>query len=73
MCAPPFGFISQRYSFYTLGNANEIDRKSRMVSVNPFGVDYSNMSTDDMMVVGISTGKKVEDQLKHSSNTSTHL
>lgn len=41
--------------------------------IKPSGVDYAGMSPDDMVVVNIETGEKVEGKWNPSSDTKTHL
>ena len=58
---------------YTWGNVSGIDRESGLVVIKPSGVEYSNMTADDMVVVDLNTGEKVEGKWKPSSDTATHL
>ena len=58
---------------YTWGNVSGIDRESGLVVIKPSGVEYSNMMTDDMVVVDLATGETVEGKWKPSSDTPTHL
>lgn len=58
---------------YTWGNVSGIDRESGLVVIKPSGVDYDNMSWDDMVVVDLKTGQIVEGHYKPSSDTPTHL
>ncbi len=58
---------------YTWGNVSGIDRESGLVVIKPSGVDYDVMTADDMVVVDLSTGEKVEGKLNPSSDTPTHL
>ena len=58
---------------YTWGNVSGIDRESGLVVIKPSGVEYSNMTADDMVVVDLYSGEKVEGKWKPSSDTATHL
>lgn len=58
---------------YTWGNVSGIDRESGLVVIKPSGVEYANMTSDDMVVVDLATGAKVEGKWKPSSDTDTHL
>ncbi|MDP8100739.1 L-ribulose-5-phosphate 4-epimerase [Phocoenobacter atlanticus] len=58
---------------FTWGNVSEIDRETNLVVIKPSGVEYDEMTTDDMVVVDLFTGKVVEGKLKPSSDTPTHL
>lgn len=57
---------------YTWGNVSGIDREKGLVVIKPSGVDYDVMKADDMAVVDLMTGERVEG-LKPSSDTPTHL
>ena len=57
---------------YTWGNASQIDRESGLVVIKPSGVNYSDLTADDMVVVDLN-GRVVEGRLKPSSDTPTHL
>ena len=56
----------------TWGNVSGIDRSSGCVVIKPSGVDYSVMTPDTMIVVGMD-GSVLEGQLQPSSDTATHL
>ena len=58
---------------FTWGNVSGIDRKRELMVIKPSGVDYQNMEAEDMVVVDIETGKKVEGDMNPSSDTDTHL
>lgn len=57
---------------FTWGNASAIDREKGLIVIKPSGVDYENMTADDMVVVGLD-GKKVEGKYNPSSDTATHI
>lgn len=58
---------------FTWGNVSGIDRSSGLMVIKPSGVEYSELTPDDMVVVDLNTGKKVEGALEPSSDTETHL
>ncbi|WP_304382226.1 L-ribulose-5-phosphate 4-epimerase [uncultured Duncaniella sp.] len=58
---------------FTWGNVSSIDREKGLMVIKPSGVDYDVMTPDDMVVIDIRTGEKVEGKLKPSSDTPTHL
>ena len=58
---------------FTWGNVSGIDREKGLVVIKPSGVSYDDMKAEDMVVVELETGKKVEGSLKPSSDTATHL
>ena len=57
---------------FTWGNVSAIDRESGLVVIKPSGVEYDDMSADDMVVVDLD-GKVVEGRYKPSSDTPTHV
>uniref|UniRef100_UPI004055EF81 L-ribulose-5-phosphate 4-epimerase n=1 Tax=Agathobacter sp. TaxID=2021311 RepID=UPI004055EF81 len=58
---------------YTWGNVSEIDRETGLVVIKPSGIEYEKMSPEDMVIVDLVTGKKVEGKWNPSSDTLTHL
>lgn len=58
---------------FTWGNVSGVDREKGLVVIKPSGVDYDVMTPDDMVVVDLLTGERVEGNLKPSSDTPTHL
>lgn len=65
---PKYGLVT-----FTWGNVSGIDRDSGSVVIKPSGVEYDGMTTDDMVVVDLSTGSVKEGRWKPSSDTATHL
>ena len=55
----------------TFGNASAIDRRKGIFAIKPSGVDYAALTPSDMVLVDLA-GKKVEGDLKPSSDTPTH-
>lgn len=58
---------------FTWGNVSGIDRETGLIVIKPSGVEYENMTPDDMVVVELSTGSVREGKWKPSSDTPTHL
>jgi len=56
----------------TWGNASAVDRDAGLFAIKPSGVDYDAMSPDDIPLVSLETGERVEGALKPSSDTPTH-
>lgn len=67
LALPKHGLVT-----FTWGNVSGVDRESRMMVIKPSGVEYDRMSADDMVVVSLETGEKVEGRWKPSSDTPTH-
>ncbi len=58
---------------FTWGNASGVDREKGLMVIKPSGVEYEGMTPDDMVVVSLETGEKVEGRYKPSSDTPTHV
>lgn len=56
----------------TWGNVSGIDRERGLICIKPSGVDYSQMTADDMVIIDMD-GKRVEGRYTPSSDTPTHL
>lgn len=57
---------------FTWGNVSAIDRERGLVVIKPSGVSYSEMKSEDMVVVDLD-GNVIEGKLRPSSDTPTHL
>ena len=73
VCKANLELVAHGVVIYTWGNVSGIDRKSGLVVIKPSGVDYNEMTPEDMVVVDLKTGDTVEGRLKPSSDTATHL
>ena len=58
---------------FTWGNVSGIDREKGLMVIKPSGVDYEIMKPDDMVVLDLKTGERVEGKLNPSSDTKTHI
>lgn len=57
---------------YTWGNVSGIDRERGLVVIKPSGVQYDQLSQEQMVVLDLD-GRQVEGTLNPSSDTKTHL
>lgn len=73
VCAANLDLVDKGVVIYTWGNVSGISDDRKYIVIKPSGVDYAGMSPDDMVVVNIETGKKVEGKWNPSSDTKTHL
>ncbi len=64
---PEYGLVT-----FTWGNVSGIDREKGLIVIKPSGVEYSDMSAEDMVVVDLD-GNIAEGKLKPSSDTATHI
>ena len=55
----------------TWGHVSQIDRESGYFVIKPSGVEYADLTVDDMVVVDLE-GNVVEGKLRPSSDTATH-
>lgn len=58
---------------FTWGNVSGVDREKGLMVIKPSGVEYGGMTADDMVVVSLETGERVEGRWKPSSDTKTHI
>ena len=65
--------VTKGIVIYTWGNVSGIDREKGVIVIKPSGIEYNCMSPEDMVVVDLKTGKKVEGKWNPSSDTPTHL
>ena len=65
---PKYGLVT-----FTWGNVSGVDRESGLMVIKPSGVEYSTMTPEDMVVVSLATGERVEGKWKPSSDTPTHV
>lgn len=57
----------------TWGNVSQVDRSKNVMAIKPSGVNYEDMTADDMVVVSLDDGRVIEGRLNPSSDTATHL
>jgi len=65
---PKYGLVT-----FTWGNVSEVDRQAGVIAIKPSGVAYEDLRPEDMVVLDLETGKKVEGRYNPSSDTPTHL
>ena len=57
----------------SFGNASGVDRDRRLMLIKPSGVPYVDLRPEDLVAVDLDTGAPVDDGLRPSSDTPTHL
>ena len=67
MLLPKYGLIT-----FTWGNVSGIDRESGLIAIKPSGVEYDQLTPDDIVIVDLQ-GNVVEGDLRPSSDTPTHV
>src|ERR1700678_642706 len=66
LALPKFGLVD-----LTFGNVSVLDREQGVFGIKPSGVDYTQFTADDIVLVDLE-GKQVEGKLRPSSDTATH-
>lgn len=67
MLLPRYGLVT-----FTWGNASEVDRELGIIAIKPSGVDYDQLTPEDMVLIDLD-GNRVEGRYNPSSDTATHL
>ena len=67
MLLPKYGLVT-----FTWGNVSGIDRESGLFAIKPSGVEYDQLTPEDMVIVDLN-GNVVEGKYKPSSDTPTPL
>ena len=73
VCAANLELPKHHLVTLTWGNVSGVDRASGLMVIKPSGVEYSIMTPDDMVVVSLATGERVEGRWNPSSDTATHV
>lgn len=73
VCEANLDLVNKGVVIYTWGNVSGISDDREYMVIKPSGVEYNDMSPEDMVVVDITTGERVEGKWKPSSDTKTHL
>ena len=58
---------------FTWGNVSGIDRETGLVVIKPSGVEYEELTPENMVIVSLADGSCVEGDYRPSSDTPTHL
>ena len=58
---------------YTWGNTSGIDRERGLMVIKPSGVKYEDLSPENMVVISLEDGSRIEGDYNPSSDTKTHL
>lgn len=73
VCSANLELVARRVVIYTWGNVSGISDDRKFMVIKPSGVSYDVMSPDDMVVVDVNSGQRVEGKWNPSSDTKTHL
>lgn len=73
VCDANLDLVAKGVVIYTWGNVSGISDDRKYIVIKPSGVEYDGMTAEDMVVVDILSGERVEGKWKPSSDTATHL
>ena len=73
VCAANLELVQRNLVILTWGNVSAIDRESGLVAIKPSGVDYADLTPEQIVLVRLDNGHVVEGDLRPSSDTPTHL
>ncbi|MFB3881885.1 MAG: L-ribulose-5-phosphate 4-epimerase [Armatimonadota bacterium] len=73
VCRANLRLVAEGLVIQTWGNVSGVDRDRGLVVIKPSGVAYDGMRAEQMVVVSLETGERVEGELRPSSDTPTHL
>ncbi len=73
VCEANLRLVREGLVLLTWGNASAIDRNENVVVIKPSGVPYSEMRPEQMVVVSMDSGSVLEQGLRPSSDTLTHI
>ena len=72
VCKANLDLVDLKLVTLTWGNVSGFDREEGFVVIKPSGVDYTELKSEDMVVIDLD-GLKLEGNLSPSSDTPTHL
>jgi L-ribulose-5-phosphate 4-epimerase len=72
VCRANLELVERGLVIFTFGNASGIDRESGIVAIKPSGVDYGELSPENMVLLDLQ-GSILEGDFNPSSDTKTHL
>jgi len=64
--------VKENLVIFTFGNVSGIDWQKEVIAIKPSGIDYARLTPDDMVLVTLD-GAVIDNKLKPSSDTKTHL
>ena len=73
VCDANLELVKRGVVIYTWGNVSGISSDGKYMVIKPSGVEYDKMSPNDMVVVDIESGLRVEGKWNPSSDTKTHF
>ncbi len=72
VCDANLDLVAKGMVIYTWGNVSGISADRKYMVIKPSGVSYDGMIPDDMVVIDLESGEKVEGKWNPSSDSKTH-
>jgi L-ribulose-5-phosphate 4-epimerase len=72
-CRANLALASSGLVMGTFGNLSVVSRADGVFAIKPSGVSYDRLTPEGIVVVSLETGEPLEDGLRPSSDTPTHL
>ena len=72
VCDANLDLVAKGMVIYTWGNVSGISADRKYMVIKPSGVSYDGMIPDDMVVIDLESGEKVEGKWNTSSDSKTH-
>jgi len=72
VCQANLALVEHGLVLFTWGNVSQIDRKAGIIAIKPSGIDYADLTAEQIVLLNLE-GKKLEGDLNPSSDTATHL
>lgn len=72
VCQANLALVRHGLVILTWGNVSQIDRRAGVVAIKPSGVEYDQLTADQIVVLDLA-GRQVDGRLRPSSDTPTHL
>ncbi len=73
VCAANLALAAEGLVFRTWGNVSGVDREAGLMVIKPSGVPYDQMTPEQMAVVSLESGQRVEGPMAPSCDAATHL
>lgn len=73
VCKANMRIVEEGLVIHTWGNASGVDRTRGVMVIKPSGVPYASMTSRQMVVVALESGRVIGGKLRPSSDTPTHL
>ncbi len=73
LCEAHIKIKKEKLAIFTFGNISAISDNREIMYIKPSGVEYSQLSPDNIVEISVKTGEIISNGFKPSSDTDTHL